>query len=161
MTPNIDIKITVLTPKNQATKCVKTQRRALLGYKHAKQIRQETIEAHNRFSWILMTTTEEIPDLTKKCARGELIIKKFYHTLIKWIRRINRLANKTNKSLKYIRSWLYKRLIKEGQTNVAIQIQQMSDDELKEFISITDLKEMQALLKKELIKIEQVKNNGI
>lgn len=158
---NIRVKVTVNTPRNQAQRCIETQKRALLGNKATRQIVSQKVEAHNRFHWILSTTTDDVPNITHNAARGEAIIKKFYAQLIKWIGRANKLAQRSSKALNWTRRWLTKRITAAGQTDFADQIRNMSDDDLKELIRIDDLKEMQQLLSGDLITIEEVKPNGI
>lgn len=155
--PYKKIKITVLTPKNQAEKAMKKQRDALLGFKKQKKILEEKLVSHNKFYWIIPVDDEkDLVKITTRLSKGEIKIKQFYRTLIKLLDRANKLASKFKKGLSWVRRWIVKKLKKDKQTDYAKQINQMDNQELKNFIKIDDREEIIELMKKELITIKEL-----
>ena len=76
------IKITVKTPKNQAAKCIKSQRDQLLGIKKSNAITESKVTKNNEFYWILpYKDEEELKKITQRLALGETMIKGFYKKL--------------------------------------------------------------------------------
>lgn len=154
-------KITVLTPKNKAASNINMLKKTLIGVTRIQNIISEKIVSHNKFYWILAYKDQNDYDkIMKKVFRGEIMIKKFYRTLFKIVDRANKLASKFKKGIEWIRRWMLKTLKKKYQydesNDLYKQIKNMPQEELKEFIKIEDRKEMDKLLKKDLIKIEKV-----
>lgn len=153
-----ELKITVRTPPNQAKPCMVKQRDALLGFKKQKEIIKEKLVDHQTFYWIV--PAEDAADqymMIKRLAKGEVKIKNFYRTLIKTIDRANKLANKFKKGFQWMRRWLIKRLNKDQQTDFAKQVEDMPDEELKDFLKINDREAMMKLLAGTLIDVEEIK----
>lgn len=151
------IRITVLTPKNQAAKCIESQKKAMLGHAQSKKVIDQKLIAHNKFYWdVSYETDKEYFDIVAKCSRGEVMIKRFYKTLFKVINRANNLANKFDKGIKWIKSWIIKRIKKIYVNNPDMEeyINNMTDDEMKDYLKIDDRAEMEKLLEKDLIKIK-------
>lgn len=149
----------VRTPKNQAANCIKTQKAALLGYKASQKVKEQKVVQHNLFYWILdLEDEKEMSKITFKCARGEVMIKKFYSTLFKLLNRANRLATKFKKGAGWIRKWINKQLKKHGQADEGMQnhIDSMTDEQLIDFIKVTDRKDMDKLLSGNLIEITRI-----
>lgn len=159
------LKITVRTPKNQAAKCIESQKRALLGFAQAKLVKEQKLVNDHKFYWILEVDGEkDRQKIIKKCAAGEVLIKRFYSALFHIIGKANKLSEKFDKGLAWIRRFLIKRLSKRsqqsttGKENEMIEsVRNMSDHELREFIKIHDKEAMQKLLAGELITIEEMK----
>ena len=153
----IDLKITVKTPKGQAQSCMKTQKAALLGFKKVKTVKEEKMLNDHTFYWIVPAkNNDEMMLMNKRLVRGEMFIKRFYRSLFKIISRANRLATKFKKGAGWIRKWMLKRLRKQVQDGddsdgLIQQISNMSDKEIIEFIKINDKKEMEKLLSGDLI----------
>lgn len=157
-TPYKKFKITVKTPKNQAKPCMIKQRDALLGFKKQKNILEEKLVNNHEFYWIIpIDDDNDAMQVTKRLAKGETQIKKFYKTLIKTLDRINKLANKFKKGATWIKNKLIKKLNKDQQTEFAKQVQEMTEEEILDFIKINDRKEMMQLLAGELITIKEIK----
>ena len=156
----IDLKITVKTPPNQAKACMVKQRDALLGFKKQKEIKEEKLIDHQTFYWIVPAKdTADSYAMTKRLARGEQQIKSFYQTLMKMIDRANKLANKFKKGLSWIRRWIIKKLKKQEQHDFVKQVEEMPDEELKDFLQINDREAMNELLAGSLIDVEEIKND--
>lgn len=156
------VKITVNTPPNQAEKSMETQKNALLGIKTKTKVIEQKATRHNQFYWIMEIGPDEMQGITKKCARGEAIIRKFYKVLFKLIKRANRIAEKSGRAAKWIKRWIVKRIKKisapgEKQDGLANQIEGMTDDEMASYIKISDKPEMDELLNGELIIVEELK----
>lgn len=155
------LKITVWTPKNQAEKSMATNRMALLGIKHTRKVVEEKLVAHNQFYWVLEVKPDDVLDITRKCAKGEITIRKFYSVIFKLIKRANRIAEKSSKAGAWLKRWVIKRLKKMSQgqqenDGLVQQFENMNDDEFNDFIKINDEAEMRAFLEGELIKVEEV-----
>jgi hypothetical protein len=154
------IRVDVKTPRNQAKKCMKTQKMALLGYKEIKKIKEENLISHNRFEWVLeIKDQEEMNNIIMKCARGEVLIKKFYSTLFKLVKRANKVAAKFKKGAAWLKRWMIKTIKKkyEGDSGkLAEYINSMDDKEFQDFLVINDEEEMRALLAGNLIKVEKI-----
>lgn len=160
------LQITVLTPHGQASIGMKLNREAILGYKKSRQIIKEKLLADNKYYYIVpVYNDEEYNDIIIKCARAEVIIKKFYSILIKTIDRANKLATKFKKGASWVKKWIIKRLTKqygEQDNNGFIeQIKMMSDEEILDFIKINDRKEMMELLAGELILPIEIDNDNL
>jgi hypothetical protein len=63
-----------------------------------------------------------------------------------------KLGGKFRKGITWVRAWIIRQMIKRNEDTK--QVEQMSDEELKEFISITDRGEIEELLSQDLIIIE-------
>lgn len=158
------LKINVKTPNNQAKKCIETQKKSLLGLTQSKKVLEQKVIKHNEFFWIIECDSEkEREKIIKKCANGEVLIKKFYSVLFHIIGKANKLADKFKKGIGWIRRFLIKRLKKTSQQSATDkengmikQIESMSDDELKNFIKIHDRESMQKLLSGAIIKIKEI-----
>lgn len=151
------LKILVKTPKNQAPVCIKTQKAALVG--HKTKVKEQKVVKHNLFYWILeVADDKEMSVVTYKCARGEVVIKKFYGMLFKILRRANKLAGKFKKGVYWIRRYMKKQINKHGKSDPGMMnyIDSMSDEQILDFIKITDKEEMEKLLSGPLIKVEQL-----
>jgi len=154
------IKISVKTPKDQATKCIKTQKKALLSYEQRNKVIEEKVVSHKLFYWIIeVKDQKELTQVIKKAAAGEVLIKQFYSGLFKLISRANKLAGKFSKGYKWIKKYLLRTINKKykGNSGMIEHITNMSDEELKDFLVINDKEEMAKLLSGELIKIEEIK----
>ena len=154
------LKINVKTPKDQAAKCIETQKKALLGMAQASQILEQKLVNDHEFYWVLnIRSHREMMKTIKKCARGEVLIKKFYRTLISLIDRANKLANKFKKGARWMKRWLVRRIKTKTQGNEELvnAIENMSDEEFKDFLVIHDRVAMQELLAGDLITVEEVK----
>jgi hypothetical protein len=148
------LRITVKTPKNQAAKCVTTQKTQLVG--HDTPIIRSRVLAHNKY--YLVISTEDVEGITARCAKAETMIKTFYNHLIKWITRANKLVKKFDKGIGWVRNYLRSQALHTYRNPQAVtQINQISDKELRELIQIKDLKEMQELLKRKLISVTEEK----
>jgi hypothetical protein len=153
----IDLKITVKTPKGQAKPCMVKQRDALLGFKKQKQIKEEKLISDSEFYWIVPADDQaDAFGISNRLAKGEIKIKNFYRTLIKMIDRGNKLANKFKKGVSWIRRWIIKKLRKQEQHEFVKQVEEMSDEELKDFMQINDREEMMQLLSGSLIDVEEI-----
>lgn len=147
------LKITVLTPKNQAPSCVNTMKDHILGF--TKKVISQNVESHNRFSWIINTTTEkEYLKILKRAAKAEVLIKKFYSILFKVLDKANKLAKKGDRGILWIRNKIMKLLRKKGQDTKFID--SMSDKDLKEFIKVSDREEMKKLLNNDIVIIHEI-----
>jgi len=155
------LKITVKTPKNQAAKCEKTQRKQLLTIKKANNIITSKVTKHNEFYWIITyKDNKELEKIQQRLALGEIGIKKFYKYLFKIINKANKLAQKFKKGTEWIKRWLIKKIKKTTKDNPELinQIQEMTKDDINGFITITDKEEMTKLLSQDLITTEHIKN---
>ena len=90
--------------------------------------------------------------ISKRIFRGEIEIKSFYKTTFKIIRKVNKLASIGGRGIK-----LAKTLIKKSGISKDKDVKKMSDNEFKEWLIITDEKQMKKLLSRELITIEYIK----
>lgn len=157
-----NLKILVKTPRNQAARCVRTQKDQLLGLKKSGQIKESKVTAHNEFYWIVpIKDLGEYDKLTKRLALGENMIKKFYSTLFKLINRVNRLAKKFKKTGTWIKKYLQKRIRKmtakgDDQQGMLDYLDDMDDTEFKDFLVISDKEEMDKFLKGDLITIKKI-----
>ena len=155
------IKITVLTPKNQAKPTMERQKTTLLGFTKPKQILEEKLIAHNKFSWTIPIDDEKDErTVTKRLVRGEIYIKRFYRTLIKTLDRANKLGNKFKKGARWIKNRLIKQLRKQQQDDIATQVEGMDEKEIMDFIKINDREEILELMNKDLITIKEQKNKS-
>lgn len=146
------LKISVKTPKNQATKCATTQRTMLIG--HKTNLLRTHVEHHNLYH--LYVQTDDPQDITNRCAKAEALIKTFYRHLIKWLTRANKLATKFDKGITWIRTYINKQAHKlYGKGQDLDQITNITDQELRDLIQIKDLEAMQQLLINPLITITE------
>ncbi len=149
------VKVKVKTPKNQAAKCIKNQKKVLLGMKKANEVLEQKIVAHNELYWIIeCKDDDEYKQIIRRCALGEVMIKKFYNTLIRLINRANKLVKKFKKGGDWIRRFIIKKLNKyyQSQDNELVtSLENMDEKEFEEFIEIGDLEAMRTLLAGELI----------
>jgi hypothetical protein len=149
------LKITVHTPNGQAEKTMKQQRDALIGMRKKKDLMDERILDDHTFEWIIPAEDEkDMRSITKRLARGEIAIKEFYKAVIGLIFRVNKLVATGQRGIR-----IGKTMIKKS--GLLIEINKdpktMSDNEFKEWLKITDLKEMQELLSGPLIEVAYIK----
>ena len=157
------VKITVKTPPNQAARCINSQKDALIGFKKQKDVKEQKIVNDHEFYWILEVKDEkELGKVTHRLAMGEVLIKKFYRTLFKVIRRANTLSKKFKKGSQWLKKQIIKRLDKVSMDNqdIKAQIDSMNDEEFQGWLEITDKEVMQELLSGPLFEVE-VQENGI
>jgi hypothetical protein len=154
------IKITVKTPKNQAAKCIKSQRDQLLGIKKSNAVTEAKLIAHNKFYWILpYKDAEELDKITKRLALGETMIKAFYNKLFKAIKWVNKISNKTGKTGEYLRRqfirYFKKRYSMDDQEGFKEYI---NGQVINESISIDDEAEIKKLLTNPLFIVKEQHN---
>lgn len=162
----VKIRITVNTPKNQAHKCIKTQRRSIIGLGHQEKVIEEKVVKHNQFYWIVKPKDDkDLQRMIKKAAAGEVTIRKFYSGLFHIISKANKLCAKFDKGVEWVRRFIIKRLKKvtqfkgdDDKDNLINKVKTMSQKDLKEFIVIHDKEEMQKMLKGDLIIIEEIES---
>ena len=153
------IKLIVNTPKNQAERSIKTQRIGLLGHKQSEKIIEEKIVNDHQFYWIIkINDQKDQEDLIKKTARGETMIRAFYSTLFKLISRANKVVNKFQKGTQWIKRWMINKLRRNNQLDFIEKVESMTDEEIKDFLNITDKEEMKKFLEGSLIEIEHIKS---
>lgn len=154
------IKITVKTPKNQAVKCIETQKKAILGFKHKHKVIEQKVVSDRKFFWIVQVESyKDIMEIGKKAAKGEILIKKFYSTLFHLVDRANKLDKKFRKGTIWVKGFIMKRLrkiYKDEQGGMADAIENMNSKELEDFLNIEDKEEMQKLLSGNLISIDEI-----
>lgn len=151
------LKIAVKTPKNQAHKSVETQKKALLGYKGARQVIEQRVVANNLFYWIVEAPASDVPDIIKKAAKGEALIRSFYRTLIRILSRANKIAQKSGKGGAWMKRWIIKRMKKVSRDKgLTDQWEAMSDEQFQEFIRMTDRKEIEELIAGEMITVTEL-----
>lgn len=161
------IKVTVNTPKKQAAQCMKTQKKAYLGFKASKKVIKEELVNDAQFYWVLEIEPKDTKGLYKNAARGELMIRKFYRGLFKIIDRCNKIQKKTGKGAKWLKRQLIKRLKKQTEhspdddNELIKNIDNMSDDEFKDFIVVHDREPMEKLLSGDLIKLEELEDGEL
>jgi len=153
------LKITCLTPKGKAKKSMNSLKESILGFfKYNKVDEQKILSDHEFYFKYTPKTEKEYNKVIKNAAKCEVTIKKFYSLLIRILSRCNKLANKSSWGLKKARNWVIKRLKKlygDDKDNKFVKdIENQSDEEFKQMLNIEDIKDMQELLKKDLIKIE-------
>ena len=139
---------------------MKSLKHTILGVSTTKKVKREELLSHNSFYWIVeVKDYEESADVTRKCARGELLIRQFYKVLFKLIDRGNKLAKKWSKGTAWIKRWIKKRLAKMGETDPDIinYIDNTPEDDVKNLLEITDREEMDELLNGDLITVEVLK----
>ena len=152
------LKIDVKTPKNQAEQCMKTQKTALLGVKKSKEVLEEKLVKHNEFYWIIQVDSDKQErEIIYKCAKGEVTIRNFYKALFKLIHRANKLGDKFNKGYAWMRRWMVKKLKKQMGSDQELikKVENMSDEEIKDFIKISDKEEMDKLLSGDMITVHR------
>jgi len=153
------VRITIKTPKNQAKACIESQKNLLLGHKLQKNIfYQELVNDHIFFWELTLDNEKDLEYVTKRAAMGEVLIKKFFHTLIKWVSRAAKLAGKFKRGAHWAKLWIIrqaKKHYKESDDFVKY-IEEMKDDDLKTFLTITDKEEMLQLMAGSLIDIKKL-----
>ena len=153
------IKIRVLTPKNKAEKSVETLKGSLLGLAFKAKIEKQEVTAHNEFYWILNIDPNDLPRIHKKAVMGEVLIRTFYSTLFRVIHRANKLASKFKKGISWIRRFIHARLAKVYKNNDSGMMEsfdKMTDEELKDYLNITDKEEIQSLISNQMIFVEEL-----
>jgi len=152
----MQIKVSVNTPARQAKNCMATQKSAMLGYTGARSVIKEVLVDGEHFYWILEIAEKDLQLINNNTARGEIIIRKFYSTLFKVVGRVNAIGAKFGKAGQWFRKQLLKRMAKLTGDNAGMMdyINKQSDDELADFMKITDKEAVQKLLAGELIKVE-------
>lgn len=147
------IKILIHTPKNQAAKCITSLKDKILTIKQSKhQLIKQKITAHNQFYWIIrLDSDKDYDQIIKKAARADLLIKQFYKTLFKWVHRANKLANKFKKGSAWIKNWITKQIRKQTKdsTELIDYIQNSTEEEFKNILTIDDTEDMNTLLNRE------------
>lgn len=151
------IKITVNTPRNQAHKCVKSQRDQLLGLKKSNAVTEAKVTKHNQFYWIIpYKDTEELNKITKRLALGENMIKAFYKKLFKAIAWVNRIAAKTGKGGEYLRRQFIRYFKAKYQMDDQESLKEfIKGQAIQETITIDDEAEMRKLLSNPLFILEE------
>jgi len=153
----MNIRLNIKTPANQAHRCINTLKIQLVGLKGSKKIIKEAITSHKSFYWILKIDDEkELKQITYKAAMGEVTIKKFYRSLFKLLNKANKLAKKFQKGAEWIKRWIRKTARKRfGEGSEALtKIEEMSDEEITDYIKIDDEEEMREFLDNEIISIK-------
>ena len=150
------IRIRVKTPKNRAPKAIEYLKDSLLGLVFRPKLIEQKVISHNEFYWILDINPDDLERINKKIALGEILIRRFYSVLFSVIGRANKLASKFGKGLSWIRRFLVNRLRKVYKKNSDMieKIEMMTDEELKDYINITDKEDMRQLLDNQMILIE-------
>jgi hypothetical protein len=154
------VKINVKTPKNQAKACVESQKDALVGVIKRRDIKEQKVISHDEFYWILeCKDRDDLEKVIKKCAKGETMIKKFYSVLFKIIHRANVLASKFKKGISWAKKWIMKKLDKVSKNNQTMKahIDSMTDEQFRDWLTITDREAMDKLLAGNLINIKVIK----
>jgi len=152
------IKITVQTPRNQAHKCIKSQRDQLLGMRKSNAITKSKVTKHNEFYWILpYKDDDELSNITKRLALGETMIKAFYQKLFKAIKWVNRIAHKTGKTGAYLRRQFIRYFKAKYQLDDQQSLKEFINGQaINDTITIDDQTEMDKLLKNPLFHLEQL-----
>ena len=157
------IKVLVQTPKNQAAKCINTQKAMLLGYSRIKDVVTQTLINDHSFYWIVdVKDLAEYTKIAKRCGTAEVFIRRFYQFLFRMVDRVNWLAKKFDKGAAWAKNWLVHSLKKkyqstEGENDLITQIEGMSDSEFLDFIQVSDRVAMEKFLKGDLITVEDWK----
>lgn len=150
------IKIKVKTPKNQAEKCVKSQKPQLLGYKLAGKVVEEGIISNTQFYWILEIDRNDLNKIIQRAAIAESIIKNFYRKLIHWIDRAAWLGKKFNKSTE----WIKRKIVAMARKNTnndketVKRVEEMVGDDLTGFLTIDDRIEINNLIKGKIVELD-------
>ena len=154
------IKITIKTPKNQAAKCIKSQRDQLLGMRKSNAVTEAKLISHNKFYWILpYKDDEELSNITKRLALGETMIKAFYSKLFKAIKWVNKIGNKTGKTGDYLRRQFIRYFKKKYSMDDQEGFKEyINGQAINESISIDDEAEMKKLLTNPLFIVEEQHN---
>jgi len=155
------IKINVKTPKGQAAKSVETQKKSILGRALSYKLLEQKVVSDSEFYWILEIEEDRYLEVSNKCFKAEIMIKKFYKILMGTIERVNKLVLKFKKGAKWVRKQIVKRLKKlSGENNkdnpLFAQIETMPDEEFNTFIKMNDKAAMKKLLAGPLITIEEI-----
>jgi hypothetical protein len=154
------IKILVQTPRNQAAKCINTQKSMLLGYSRINNVvKQELLNDHSFLWYVEVKDLAEYTKIAKRCATAEVFIRRFYQFLFRMVDRVNWLAKKFDKGAAWAKGWLVQRLKKqyrstEGENDMIRQIEEMNDSEFLDFIQVSDRIAMEKFLKGDLITVE-------
>lgn len=152
------VMIRVITPRDQAAKCIESQKPFLLT--DAKRIVDQKQISDHEFHWIMEIHSEnELRSITKKCAMGEFLIKKFYRMIFKLIKKTNKWGAKGNKKLGKMKDYLLKLLKKSSPdgnlSNIPIDLDAMvKENPDGSFIEITDQEEIEKMLDGDLISVE-------
>ena len=154
------LKITVKTPRNQAHKCVKSQRDQLLGIKKSNSVTEAKVTKHNEFYWVLpYQDTEELSKITKRLALGETMIKGFYQKLFKAIKWVNKISHKTGKTGEYLRRQFLRYFKAKYQLPDQEGLKEfIKGQAINETITIDDQAEMKKLLTNPLFVVEDQHN---
>jgi len=96
----------------------------------------------------------ELKRLTKKCVMGDKMIKSFYKKLFKLIDVTNKLGGRLGKGMKWFINRIKKQFRKKYGGDLSMLDDMLENAELQEGqLIIKDRKEIEELMKKELIKL--------
>lgn len=132
----------------------------MLGHKSANKVVEQKVVSHNEFYWIVQCESQkELNHLVNRSVMGDILIKKFYRQLIKWIDRANKLCDKLGKGTDWVKRWIIKKIRKtykndERENGFVKQVEELTREDLKGRLIITDREEIELLLQKELIRTE-------
>lgn len=146
----------IKTPPGQAEKCIESNKKVFLGFGLKDKVYDQKVLAHNEYAWYLsLNNPSDYDKLLKRCATGEVSIKKFYNELFRTIHRTNKLASKLSKPLKWVRERVIRLFTKKVQESDSFEdtLRGMNNEE---FLRIDDEEEMKTFLTQPLISIKQI-----
>ena len=98
----MELQINILTPKNQAAKCIDKHKSTLLGLTKINKVTRQKIISDHEFMWVVpIDNNAEAIKYQKRLALGEAMIKDFYKRLYRFIHVINRSIKLADKFGKY------------------------------------------------------------
>jgi len=147
----IYLKVTCLTPKGQAKKCMREWARQFPSFK--KPIKKEILN-DTSFYWIYKFENEKkMLTFNKKVLLAENGIKRTYRFMLKFFLRAYKILNKSAWGVKKTKRWLEKQWKKrfDGESSEINKIKELTDEKFKEYLKINDEEEIRQFLEKEII----------
>jgi hypothetical protein len=128
---------------------------SLLGIRDAGKVKKQHVVNDHKFYWIMeIKDINELKRLTKKCVMGDKMIKSFYKKLFKLIDVTNKLGGRLGKGMKWFINRIKKQFRKKYGGDLSMLDDMLENAELQEGqLIIKDRKEIEELMKKELIKL--------
>ena len=152
------IKINFLTPPNQASKTINSNKFDILGIKLSQKVIHQEVTSPTEFYWIIECNDKEFRQISLRCYAAQKKIKAVFRTLLKWVNRANKVATKFKFNSEKAKRWIIAQARKSFGNDKA-SLQNMMEELAKakstptEIIHITDKDYIIFWLQQDIIRV--------
>ena len=143
------LKITCLTPKGKAKRCMKDWQKSLMVFN--KPIKRGVISDIEFYYIYEFDKLNDMYTFNKRILALQPKIKLVYGAIIRIVKRANKIMNKGRWATKKVKRWFMKRI---RDVDTLSMVDAMSEEEFKDYLAFSDVDDINAFLKKDIIKTE-------